>query len=303
MRPDRRPEDGPSSIEEAWKTINSILEECFGEQIESIVSQAEEPTLRPKLKLLFFERTRLQIAIEEAKDLTALESAIDESADTLDKRIRMYHKQLALAAEIKKAETRKEFAARNLEALHLLKELKESSLPDRHADPTESRIVTEALEAAERATEQALRVSSQVVSTSEKVEDILLHVDRQMLTKNLARFRRRQTKRKWLRHLYGFFWAVLIVGVLISSVLSTVPRLFLVDYWWLGLVAVGGAIIKHYWLSPWLRRRVLETQRKHLFKSLNDFYAANMQVTVLVALKEKRIERKRQTKRIKPRKK
>jgi membrane protein implicated in regulation of membrane protease activity len=74
-----------------------------------------------------------------------------------------------------------------------------------------------------------------------------------------------------------------LVLSLITGVLGTLP--------WLIIITLIASYVSLYLFGPWLTRRGLETQRKHLLASLSDFYQANIQITILAPMKEERVQR------------
>ncbi len=287
----KRSKDSERKTRQAWETINRLLDKWYGKHIEEIVRTAKRPELRPKLKQLFFELTYYQHLIEKAQNLDEMEAVLERNAENLDGRVKSLQKRLERAAEERKAAIKEEFVSLRKKYEQLNKEWDEHRedvlLGD--ADPESRKMDSLAVEA-ERIFRDTEGTLYSAFRTSEHLEDILLGIDRKMLTKELVRFRRRRKVRRVFRKVGYFFWGVVILGVVFNLIQSFITGALGTSLW-LVIITLVASYLSQYVFDPWLSRRNLETQRKHLVKSLKEFYQANIQITVLAPMKEERIMR------------
>jgi hypothetical protein len=292
------PKDRERHVKEAWKTIDALLDQWFGKYIEEIVRKTKRPELRPKLKQLFFELMYLQRSIEQAKSLGELESAIDRNVGLLEERLQSLQKLLEQATEERKAAIRDEFAALKGEHALLVDgwETHRTEVSQGDIDPGDRKAESILLNDAEKTFRGVLASVEDFYRTYEHLEDVFLEVDKGMLTKELKRFKRWRKIRKMVRRASYFMWGVLILGVGFSLLQSLITGVVLTQVWWLLIITTIAACISLYSFSPWLARRDLETQRKHLLASVRDFYQANIQVTILAPRMEESVKKKKSRK-------
>jgi hypothetical protein len=269
---------------DARRIINDLLDEAL-EHMQPVLEKVKEPNLRPKLRRLLLELWSMRFFIERSKDLDSLEAMIDRNAQTLKDRILMYERDRELEAEIRKTKTRKELGELKLQTLEIWKELRQSIGVQSHKTSQ----VGNTLEVAEKATRMSLRLLDRTESTRNRVEDILFLVDRNSLWRNFSRFKRKRRVRKFLRRCYDLVYGGLLISYLVGRLLSNGANALLTNQRWITIVLIIGALVRFYWISPWYRRRALETQRGHLLKSTEDFYTANMNLAIFLALKQKHL--------------
>jgi hypothetical protein len=104
------------------------------------------------------------------------------------------------------------------------------------------------------------------------------------VSKRYEQFKALRLRQKRMEKRYRFFWAVLLAGFGISFVASTSLKLIPINKWWVfvlgALLTFIVAIIKEYWLSPWIRSRRLELQRKVLLSCLVSFHEAELSLII-----------------------
>ncbi len=267
-----------------------MLEKSYGEQLDELDKLAPNRDLRPKLKALFFEMHRLMFELEKANDLTELESYLEKNADVLTRRICKFNEERAIAAEIKKSELRREYSQWRIEALEMLQELKHVEEPSDDEDEAVHQLIGTSTLVATDAVTNVIGVLDQMSSISEDFENMLVKIDRDLVTRQLRRFRKKRQLRKYQKRAYIFFWGVLVFGAGLSYVASSLAKAFLSAHF-RALIVFGIAVaaVKLYVINRWFRARTLQLERKHLTRSIQEFYTANIQVTVLTALHDKRI--------------
>lgn len=104
------------------------------------------------------------------------------------------------------------------------------------------------------------------------------------VSKSYEQFKVLRMRQERRQKRYRFFWAVLIAGFGISFAASSSLKLLRINNWWLlvlgALLTFAVAIIKEYWLSPWVRSRRLELQRKLLLSCLASFHEAELSLII-----------------------
>lgn len=285
-----RPVSGDHRTKEALASINRLLDERFGRHIEEIVRVSKRPELRPTLKRLFFELTYFQHLISKAKNLDELESALDRNAELLEQRAQSLQEKLQQAAKERNAALREDYATWKSEYAKLANdwEVERKEAVSNDADP-DNREVDSLMGEAEQIFRGYEGTMDNFFRTTTHLEDVLLDIDRDTLTKGLARFRRWRRFRRTVRAVGYFTWGVLILGVLFSLFQTAITGVF-TQLWVMLAITFIASCLSLYYFGPWLSKRELEKQRKHLLASLRDFYQANIQITLLTPMKEERIK-------------
>ncbi len=273
----------------ALTNIDRLLEESYGKQLDRMERLAPNRQLRPKLKRLFFELNYLALKLDETADLRELETFLDENADALKKRIEKFNEQRLIASEIQKSQLQRDHAEFRIEALNLIKGLQDLE-PSEDADETGNYLVADTTKVARSAISSVIGVLDQLSLTTQTIHNAMLKVDREAITRDMKWFRKKRRMRKYLKQGYTFFWGVVILGVLWDATTSGVARVFVASHFRLSILfAVAIAAINLYFIGPWFTARTIALERRNMKRSLEEFYTANVNVTFLVALKNKRI--------------
>jgi hypothetical protein len=278
-------------LAEAVSYVNELIDEKFGSYIEKIVTDTDQPELRDELRDLFFKYLLLGESIKAAKDIDDFEALVDKSADLLEQRIHDVQKKLAYYTEIKKAKLRQEraeftkaFYSLSLESLETRQETKIAE--DDDPDMVEA---MRYVQQAEQASREAFSVFENIWDGFEEFEGSLLHIRQHSLVAGVVKFRRWRRVRKLKQALLRLFWNVIIFGYFFGVIISSIKNfLSLTNALLLAAIGIAAALVKEYKISPWLRRKRLNTQRKDLLSSLKEFMAADINFKVLAPLTEKR---------------
>jgi hypothetical protein len=253
----------------------------FDDSVNRIASKIGRPELRRELKRIMDEWVDLHLTVKNAKDLEEFESILDRKDKLLTERIHQVSRMLYALAEIKAAEDK--LSKKQYDYLKLQATDKPEEIDDILSEMGEKPIMGE--------------ITSILDGISNDLENLarsMMWIRRKSirnLTKNLTRFKWRRRWRKMLQFMYRFVLAVLVFGLLYSQISSQTTKLlsYLKANWiWIILFALLAVILKEYKISPWLRSKRLELQRKHLLSSLREFYAAYFNTTSLIAFHEEK---------------
>lgn len=246
------------------KTLIEELKESVNQFVEETIKDAPNKELiRKPLRRCLLKYQLLKYKVAWADNFDDVEKLLNESAQFLGQRIEHIQNFLAKYARLKKSLI-------NLEIDH-----------SKQSFPTT--ISTQNDKFAHIFNELA-NLDNDVSKTFAELEFFKIDLPSMVLEtavkKRYEQFQKLREQQKQKQKIYRFLWAVVIAGFAISFLASNVLKLFLTS-WWLILI-VGSilsfviAIIKEYWISPWIRSKRLELQRKLLIACLGDFIGAEI---------------------------
>lgn len=245
---------------------------------QTIEGDPKRERFKEPLKLYLLKYDLLRHAIAYATTVDSLETVIDESSQFLEKRIRHIREFLHQYAAKRKTrvywdnqETKKEFHS----------EVQESKQDYFSAFPIEF-LSSEYEDKMSRLCDDLVKLQQDISNSlkftrSFEAEWPLIVLED--ISKKHDKFKAVRKKQKRRQRLYRFVWGVVIAGFAISFLASNLLKLLLQNKWLLifgGTATFGIAALKEYVISPWLRKKRLELQRKHLLSCLGDFREAEL---------------------------
>ena len=253
----------------------------FNDSINEIASKVGRPELRNELKAIMDEWADLHLAVKDANDLEDFETLLENRKKLLAERTHQVSRMLYAVADIESAKdklSKKQYDYLKLQAIDKPEEI-DSIFAEMGEEPIMGKI-TSMLNSMGNSLDDLMRTKMR-----------LRQMSINNLTKDLTKFKWRRRLRKMIQFVYRFVLAVLVFGLLYSLISSQTTKLLLylkANWVWITLFTLLGVLLKEYTISPWLRRKRLELQRKHLLLSLREFYATYFHITSSIAFHEER---------------
>lgn len=292
---DRKPE-------EPEEALANFVDRELGTRIDNIVKATGHKDLRPVLKRFFVRYFVIGIAIKGAKDPDEFETQINKTADLLGRRIKEATSRIIDEAKKENIETerqRKEFAKQYEEQMQNQTSLPPLDDPELLDDPEYPELQRMYLET-ERIIKESDQLDIEFAQTLHetmghliKTRNFIASVESHLLQKAFYKFKRWKIIRKLKQAFYRVVLAVIIFGIGYSLVTSTAGKFFLQATFWLYLLfALSAAVIKEYAISPWIRMKRLNQQRKDLLKTYTNFMEADLSYFLLAYMKNERMKKK-----------